>query len=267
MYAVNSMLPSCNLGFRLSFSSGLTAQAIYVESQAELPAALNQIDLPRARPTLVLVGGAGYMSQEDYDRLQVLFTESLAPLAQELGMTVIDGGTDTGLMQLMGRARAAIRATFPLVGVAPIRKVKVPDFPAAGEMSLEPHHSHFVFVPGAKWGDESPWIATLASVISGKRPSITVLMNGGNASLIDVRHSIAQNRPVVVIAGTGRLADEIATAMRQPDIQVREALTPVLGCPDRLALFDLSRSASQLKANLQNFYLTKNNLATLPSFK
>jgi hypothetical protein len=56
---------------------------------------------------------------------------------------VIDGGTDAGVMQLIGRARAASGGRFPLIGVAAEGTVMVP---GAGTSSpdateLEPNHT------------------------------------------------------------------------------------------------------------------------------
>jgi hypothetical protein len=74
---------------------------------------------------------------------------------------------------------------------------------------LDPGHTHFLVIPGNAWGDESAWIAKVATVVAGDRKSITVLVNGGKISQADVEYSLMANRPTAVIRGTGRLADEI----------------------------------------------------------
>lgn len=79
---------------------------------------------------------------------------------------------------------------------------------------LEPHHTLIVLVPGRAWGDESPWIAHMAGVIAAGSPSVTLLANGGEIAFNDVCNSFEQRRPVVVLAGTGRIADTIAAARR-----------------------------------------------------
>jgi hypothetical protein len=86
---------------------------------------------------------------------------------------------------------------------------------------LQPHHTHFLLVPGDHWGDESPWIARVATLLAGEAPSVTLLVNGGEISRQDVAHSLAAGRPVLVVAGTGRLADELAGSQeRSPLLQV-----------------------------------------------
>ena len=51
---------------------------------------------------------------------------------------------------------------------------------------------------------------------------MTLLINGGQASLADVRQSIHWHRPVVVSAGTGRLADAIAELGGEQRVEVPE---------------------------------------------
>ncbi|NJR62074.1 MAG: hypothetical protein HC769_26560 [Cyanobacteria bacterium CRU_2_1] len=238
---------------KFSFTNGQTAQAINVQDHTQLPTALRQLGLIGSHPVLVVVGGANNLEPPDYDRLQHLFLDSLAPLAQELGMVIVDGGTNSGVMKLMGQARSTIHASFPLIGVAPSNKVYLPNQPqTTGTHPLEPHHTHFILTPGSKWGDESPWIAAIASLLSGDSPSVTVLLNGGNVSLIDVRESVAEGRPVVVIAGTGRLADKLATALA-PEADVPEELSPVIR-EGRFALFDVSKPTARFKSNLKHYF-------------
>lgn len=68
-------------------------------------------------------------------------------------------------------------------------------------------------VPGTDWGSESPWLSDLATQMALNAPALTLLINGGNVTLTDFQISLAAGRPVVVVVGSGRLADDIATAM------------------------------------------------------
>ncbi len=202
--------------FRYTFANKLTAEVIQIHSFSELSEALHKLGLSNKRPTLVLVGGASGISEADMNRLQRLFVEEIAPIAQELRVAVVDGGTDAGIMRLIGQARSQIGATFPLIGVAAYGTVILPDLPppSSDAAPLEPHHTHFVLVPGCNWGDESPWLAGLASVISEGFASFTLVINGGEITLQDVSNSLRANRPVVTLDGSGRTADKLAAALR-----------------------------------------------------
>ncbi|MEB3180584.1 MAG: hypothetical protein VKL59_16380 [Nostocaceae cyanobacterium] len=202
--------------FRLTFDRGQTAVAVRVSQLEKLPDALAEMGLIGSHPILVVVGGASKISEADYLRIQALFVEVLAPIAESLGAYVVDGGTDAGVMRLMGYARSQINAQFPLIGVAPEEKVLLPEQTTAladDASPLEPHHTHFVLVPGSNWGDESPWIVQVANVLSIGYTSVTVLINGGEITFTDALNSVDAGRLVMVIAGTGRTADTLACAL------------------------------------------------------
>lgn len=201
--------------FDVSFPNGTTATAIRVEADADLNSVLQCLGLKESRPVLVVVGGAGKLGNDDRARVRSLFVRVLAPLAQTLNAVVVDGGTDAGVMQMMGRARRKTNSTFPLVGVAPSATTGFPGqaLTHPDGAFLEPHHTHFVLVPGTHWGDESAWIAQLASAIAGESPSLTILINGGEATWNDASQNVQEGRPLVVIAGSGRTADALATAL------------------------------------------------------
>jgi hypothetical protein len=202
--------------FQLIFNQEQTAVAIRVSEVAQLPDALEKISLGGCHPILVIVGGASQISDADFLSIQSLFVEVLAPIAERLGAYVVDGGTDAGVMRLIGYARNQIQAQFPLIGVAPIGKVILPEqttIPADDASPLQADHTHFVLVPGNDWGDESPWIVDVATVLTGGLPSVTVLINGGEITFMDALNSITAGRLVMAIAGSGRTADKLALAL------------------------------------------------------
>ncbi len=200
--------------FRLATSNGLMVPAIRVESAKDLSKAMDELGFHNPHPILVILGGAGKMSEIDLNRLRSLFVKVLAPVVEKLGASVVDGGTDFGVMQMIGQARAEISATFDLIGVTPVGKVALPgQIPPQQVAALEPNHSHFVLIPGSDWGDESPWLADVATVLAKKAPSVAVLVNGGKVSRKDVSENLKANRPVLAIDGSGRLADTLTAAL------------------------------------------------------
>jgi hypothetical protein len=186
---------------------------VRVTRAEDLEPAVRELDVG-SRAAIVVVGGAGGMSAAEVRRLAPLFDDVIAPLAQRLGVTVIDGGSDTGVMRLMGSARGEGDWKFPLIGVIVDELANYSSASGAEAAELEPNHTHFVLVPGSDWGEEAPWLARLASVVAGSEESATVLVNGGEIALADVRHSIDAGRHVVVLDGSGRTADALAAAVR-----------------------------------------------------
>ncbi|MEB3212151.1 MAG: hypothetical protein VKL39_12390 [Leptolyngbyaceae bacterium] len=215
--------------FTLDLDEGRVRPAIQVSTYDDIVPALEVLGLYTSSPVLVIIGGASKLKENDYARLQSLFVEVLAPLAQALNMTVVDGGTDAGLMKLIGEARQTVGATFPLLGIAPTGLADFPStpFPLADDnCALEPNHTHFILVPGQEWGCESPWMAKAATIIAKDQPSIAVLANGGEVTWKDALQNVKAHRPVIVVSGSGRTADVLSHALNGDitDDRARELL-------------------------------------------
>jgi SLOG in TRPM, prokaryote len=192
-----------------------SALAVEVDEIGSLPAAVHALGLITPRPAVVIVGGASGLDQTYIDRLERTFASGIVPVLERQQAVAIDGGTDSGVMRLGGEVRASLGASYPLVGVAAIGTVRIPGrlSPTDDAAALEPHHSHFVLVPGDSWGAEVPWIARTASAVARGSPTVTVLMNGGRIAFDDVEHSVRADRQVIVVAGSGRTADALAGAL------------------------------------------------------
>ena len=186
---------------------------VRVSDLAELEPALDAAGVSRPIPVVAFVGGADGMDEAAQEDLAGVLRDVVVPSVERHGAAVVDGGTDSGVSRMLGRARAG-GGGFPLIGVAAESTVRVPGGGPVIDDAAEPeaHHSHLVLVPGADWGDESPWLAHVADAIACDRPSLTVVVNGGEITYEDVARSLERGRPVVVLAGTGRTADAIADA-------------------------------------------------------
>lgn len=195
----------------VTLSNGNSANLVKIDSPDELPAALNELGFHGTQAVLVLVGGASGISEADMQSLRLKFIEVIAPVVEAQKAVVVDGGTNSGVMQMIGEAREKINASFPLLGVAPAAKVALK--PGDSGTPLEPHHTHFILVPGEKYGDESAYIAGIASRLSGERPSVTLVVNGGEITFKDVEENIKVGRPILTIDGSGRTADKLAAAL------------------------------------------------------
>ena len=200
-----SSQPPYNLDMKLT-SISLNDQIkpiVQLDSFDELQEAWRRLGL-REQPVIVIVGGAGGMTEEDVARVQVFFEKHLIPLVGKKNAAIIDGGTNSGVMAAIGLARKLTGEDCPLIGVAARDIEKL-------ETMLEPNHTHFILCPGDKWGDESEWIAAAASALSASQPSITIMINGGKIAWDDARLNIQYGRPVLIAEGSGRTADVIAT--------------------------------------------------------
>lgn len=239
--------------FQITFENQVTAQAISLSQLSELFNALEALGL-KPSPTLVIVGGANGLSAEKLVELRSLFEQVLCPFIDSFNLTVIDGGTDAGVMQLIGQARQATGCQFPLVGVVVQQKAMLPSGSRLTDdvAALEPHHTHFILVPGCEWGDESVWIAESATVLSREKLSMTLLINGGAIALHqDVPNSLIHQRPVLIIAGSGRSSDRLANALngKTSDPELQDLVDSGL-----LHNVDLESGEGVLKAAIQQVW-------------
>ena len=195
----------------LEFGHGRAARVVAVNEREDVARAVRALELEASRPTIVVVGGAVGLDDAELSGLEPL-VDAIVRIAATLAAVIVDGGTDVGVMRLIGRARSRAAGDVPLVGVVVRSLAGLPGEAQVGRMAaLEPWHTHFVLVPGSNWGEEAPWIAAVAGAVAGGSPSVTVLINGGEVAWMDIAESIAARRHVLVVAGTGRTADAIAS--------------------------------------------------------
>jgi hypothetical protein len=188
----------------------LEVSSVDPESNTRLAALVEDIRRQSDR-FVCLCGGASKMDPERQRSTLAMF-DALAQLAEEgYRLAVGDGGTQAGIMEAAGKARRASGNRFVLLGVAPAVEV-----PPRGTTPTDPNHSHIVTVadpsapPVDAWGTETDTMYWLFARIAAGRPSVAVLVNGGNIALKEVRANIDAGRPVIAVDGSGRAADAIA---------------------------------------------------------
>ncbi|MFQ5575575.1 MAG: DUF4231 domain-containing protein [Anaerolineae bacterium] len=229
--------------FAMNLSETRTATAVRTGIETDPAAVAAAFNLRPPARVLLLSAGAGLMSEGAMARLEALF-KALADMLAREGITVIDGGTRFGGIALMGQSLAQAEPAAPYIGVLPARAEVEPGGPR-GEAVLEPNHSHVVLLEHDEWGGEIGMMSGLAGYLSGGGRSVTLLVNGGGVALKDVQESVRVGREVIVIAGSGRLADEIARAVRQPNSSARPPVAALArsGC---ITLFDLAEPPETL---------------------
>jgi len=181
-------------------------QIVLVTAPEPLAAAVHRLDVPSGRPVLVLIGGADGVGPDESALIDTFVDQVVVPVLRETNATMVDGGTNSGIMQSLGRAASAAGLTTPLVGVAVAALVGND----GDGQTLEPHHTHALLVDGHEWGDESQTLADVAGLLAAGPPTATVLINGGEVSRSDVAHSLRRGRTVVAVRHSGRLADQMA---------------------------------------------------------
>lgn len=225
------------------------APAIFVEHPEDMMHCFDALRLRTGRPVLVFIGGADGLDPVVGQRVTALLQDHLLPLLASLDAVVVDGGTDAGIMACAGQANAI--GSVALVGVAAIGTVAVPglDDALTGETALEPNHSHFLFVPGDRWGDESRWLSLAATTLAGPFPTVTLVVGGGEITRLDISHSLAAERTVILLTGTGGVADELSAcpASAIPDDRVSTGSETAAS----FIIVDLDEAAERLPCHIR----------------
>lgn len=208
---------------QISFPGDKTAKAAHISDNNEINKAIDGMQIPHPKSVIVLVGGAGGIGWLDKFPMRKAI-KIIARLAEETGSVVVDGGTQAGIMTEIGHQRKRNKFSFPLIGVV-FDSLLMKEEP---QSVLDPNHTHFFLIPGNDWGDESAWISKIATVISGDKKSITVLVNGGNISRTDVGYSVMEDRPTFAMRGTGRMADQITLGEKIIPINVSQKPDDIL---------------------------------------
>jgi hypothetical protein len=196
------------------FPNGNHVQAVIAPDGTPAADLLHALDIPQPHALIMIAGGAAFMDKQSNAELEQLFTGSVVQVASQLNALIIDGGTQAGVMEIIGLAVSGHQQRPQLLGVSPHGNVTYPG--KSSETSntdsgpLDPNHSHFVLVETDEWGGETATMYALAAFISKSCPSLAILVNGGAIAENEIINNVRQQRPIIVIEGSGRLADEIA---------------------------------------------------------
>ena len=175
------------------------------------------LGLPPYQAVLAVLGTADDLAASLQAKLAQLLDRGVARAAREAGALLLASGAPTGLAALLGAGVASRGHQSALLGVVPAALVAYPGGPAGGA-PLEPNHSHVVLAEGSTWGSEMGRFFQLlrALVAPGGRasgvPALGLLVGGGPAARGAVVQAVRQQLPLLVITGTGGLADELAAA-------------------------------------------------------
>jgi hypothetical protein len=199
----------------ITFENNRKATAAFPATNAKADDVVSALDVRNHKAVLLLIGGAGSLDARIKPQLTQLFARGIARAATNVDAAIIDGGTEAGVMKLMGQGVADCGFESPLIGVAPLQLISYPGSNGPGETPLDHNHSHFVLVDGRTWGSETNvMFRVLSALTTNRRPVMAVLAGGGETSKAETLQAVRQHVPLLVIDGSGGVADEIAAAWK-----------------------------------------------------
>jgi hypothetical protein len=211
---------------------------IEVEATADAKQVLEELGIFQPDAVILICGGASGFDAflHDHPAIQLqlggLLAHALAPIAGSSRALVLSGGTQAGIMAMIGKAIAAHGEGATLLGVAPSKRVSYPGAPHSGgdRTPLDPNHDCFVLVEGERWGDETTMMFALADAAlerslskqaapersgvlrRGHTPVVALMANGGAVTESELAHAVRRRWPIVLFEGTGGLADALVEA-------------------------------------------------------
>jgi hypothetical protein len=236
----------------ITFANGNRAEIITAPCDENAKAIIDALEIGSPRAVILLFGGAAGLDDSRKAHLETLFADGVKPVAVELGALIIDGGTQSGVMAMMGEAVARSPETCQLLGIAPEGKIAHPAISGASTVSdgtpLEPNHSHFVLVESNEWGGETTTMLELARAFNA--PIVAILVNGGAIAADEALQSVRNGWPLLVVEGSGRFADELSAAIRNGQAAKSTELSEIVRS-GRVALFHVNDAAEKLRDELR----------------
>ncbi|MGI4864439.1 MAG: SLATT domain-containing protein [Janthinobacterium lividum] len=233
----------------IDLGAGVKATAVFAGATDGAAEVLKALALPPHQAVLLLLGAADSLDAALLPRLTQFFSRGVARAALDTGAVVLDGGTQAGVMALMGQGVASRGQGTALVGVAPAALVAYPGRAASGP-ALEPHHSHFVLTEGDRWGSETPMLFQLAEAlrgaVAGPAPALVLVVGGGDTTTQEVLRAVRLHLAILVLAGSGGLADVLAAAWPTRETLPDDAVLAEILAEGTLCFYPLSGSAQGL---------------------
>jgi hypothetical protein len=199
-------------------------------TRASVRAVLPQLVPAGPATTLVINGETSADPDWDEDQVRHALRAAIELLASRPGPVILSGGTDAGIFRLLGEVVSTMEFSGPVIGVAPRGKI----YREHGT-PIEPHHSVVLLVDVEAWGEETSTLITLSRLLAARGPIVAVIAGGGDHTRVEVAAHQQAGTPVILLRGTGRLADELV-ATAQP------------GRPRALDVHDHEQIKSQLAA-------------------
>lgn len=198
---------------QVDFANKNRAKLLVAPPEFDPQAVIRALELPQPKSVLLLVGDTATLQGDDEAHLVQLFSRGVARALADMNALIIDGGRQTALSELMGQAVADRGRKSALLGVAAADRVTYPGQPDSGanREPLDPNHSHFILTDSG----ETDTLFKVAGALANPRSVVTLLVGGDNQARRQILESVRLGWPVIVLRGSGGLADEIAALNRK----------------------------------------------------
>lgn len=239
---------------KIDFDSRQVPAAI-VSHADDMDQVIKEFNLNDFDSIILMLGGADNLEEELNQDIKIVLLEGLMTNFKMAKSIFLDGGTYAGIMKLTGEVIAWTGYKQQIIGVAPEGAVIYSDKKPSNGVELDPNHSCFLLIKGGKiWGDETGTLFKLAERLAWyeiksnkKRPQVVILIGGGKISAKEIVTAAQNGIPIIVIAGTGGLADELYTAHKKKGYHHRNTTISEILANGDLCFHQLTNSSEILK--------------------
>src|SRR5262249_19228513 len=124
------------------FPNKTVAKLVSASRDTPKASLIEALGISAPKNLILVIGGADELDQKLISRLTQLFSRGIARAAADAEALIIDGGTQAGVMQIMGQSIADRGRKSALLGVAPAGTVtypRGPPGPSHGSAPLDPN--------------------------------------------------------------------------------------------------------------------------------
>ena len=184
-------------------------------------------------PEIIIAMGGAAQNFDMAPELRQAFDVGLAQVVTFAKSTIVTGGTNTGIMKLVGETMSRVKAECPIIGIPSqgstidgdqfngvFGETVTYDVPSSRAdkkgAPIDPNHTHFLIMdsgkePGESWGSEvqpmNDFKVRLAKLTGAV--IINLILGGGPQTLKLIKSALDSKTAVVLVVGTGQACDAI----------------------------------------------------------
>eukprot|EP01111_Echinosteliopsis_oligospora_P006058 TRINITY_DN2003_c2_g1_i1.p1 TRINITY_DN2003_c2_g1~~TRINITY_DN2003_c2_g1_i1.p1 ORF type:complete len:532 (+),score=122.44 TRINITY_DN2003_c2_g1_i1:142-1737(+) len=200
----------------------------FVQRVVLQPDFLGGADIAIPKLLISITGAAQWGDAKPSDEVFNIFNKGLSDTANATNAWIVSGGTEAGIMQVVGSAHKNIpNNDIPCIGIVSLPALagaeqfadndEVMDYKRKEGTNLDPNHTHFILVnenlaPGAfKFGHEiefrSNFEARICETLS--IPLLLVAFGGGPGTLLTIYEGVLRGFPVLIFYKSGGVCDAV----------------------------------------------------------
>lgn len=201
-------------------AEGVPPDSACYDAKQSLQFILTKMGVPTGRPVLIVAGAAATKLDEDVEDRQRLVLETvIAPICRECEgdeVVIVSGGTDAGIMAMLGTSMAELAPRCVLLGVAPHKKLRGHGAAEDDDDAAAPEEHHrLICTAGDDWGCEGPTLVRVADRVASGRSIVMIAVGGGRGTRREVTLAARRGWPIILVTGCNGESERLAVGLEE----------------------------------------------------